>query len=311
MKIAITGATGFVGKRLVQRLTEEKQSPILVLTRNEEKAKKIFPPIAFPQVEFCTYSPTKSGNWQEKINGCDAVINLAGAPIAEKWTDSYQQSILESRQLGTQKIVEAIANSTSKPQVLINASAIGYYGTSETDTYDENSPAGDDFLAQVCQAWETEAEKVKPLGVRLVILRIGIVLGNGGALAKMIPVFKVFAGGPLGSGKQWFSWIHIDDLVSLIMEALKRPDIEGTFNATAPNPVRMNQLCEGLGEVMKRPSWLPVPSFALELLLGDGAKVVLEGQKVLPKKTTEIINFNYQYSQLKPALKQIINEDKY
>jgi uncharacterized protein (TIGR01777 family) len=305
MKIAITGATGFIGTRLVEKLAKDHQ--ILVLTRNLEKAKRVFPITAFPNLEFVAYSPTKSGDWQEKISGCDAVVNLAGAPIAERWTESYKQAILESRQLGTRKIVEAIAQSETKPQVLINASAIGYYGSSETATFSETSPPGDDFLAQVCQGWEAEAEKVKETGVRLVIFRIGIVLGNGGALAKMIPPFKIFAGGPLGDGKQWFSWIHQDDLVSLIMEALQRPEIEGTFNATAPYPVTMNELCQTLGEVMNRPSWLPVPGFALELLLGDGAKVVLEGQKVLPQKTTELIGFNYQYPTLKPALTQIVN----
>ncbi len=307
MKIAITGATGFIGSRLVEKLAKENQ--ILVLTRNLEKAKLVFPVSAFGNLELVHYSPTESGDWQKKVSGCDAVVNLAGAPIAERWTQSYKQAILESRQLGTRKIVEAIAQSESKPQVLINASAIGYYGTSETATFSETSPSGQDFLAQVCQTWEAEAEKVKANDVRLVIFRIGIVLGNGGALAKMIPPFQIFAGGPLGDGKQWFSWIHWDDLVNLIIEALQRTEIEGTFNATAPYPVTMNELCQTLGEVMNRPSWLPVPGFALELLLGDGAKVVLEGQKVLPEKTMELIGFNYQYPTLKPALTQILNDE--
>jgi hypothetical protein len=307
MKIAITGATGFVGSKLVEKLAEDNQ--IIILTRNSEKAKKVFPITAFPNLEIVSYSATKSGEWQNKIDGCDAVINLAGAPIAERWTESYKQIIVESRQLGARKIVEAIEKSTSKPKVLINPSAIGYYGVSETATFTETSPSGNDFLAQVCQVWEAEAEKVRELGVRLVIFRFGIVLGNGGALAKMITPFKIFAGGPLGSGKQWFSWIHRDDLVSLIIEALQRSDIEGTFNATAPYPVTMNELCKTLGEVMNRPSWLPVPSFALELLLGDGAKVVLEGQKVLPQKIEDTMGFNFQYPTLKPALKQIINNE--
>lgn len=307
MKIAITGATGFVGTKLVEKLAQDNQ--IVILTRSSEKARKVFPITAFPNLEIISYAPTKSGDWQNKIDGCDAVINLAGAPIAERWTESYKQTILESRQLGTRKIVEAIEKSTSQPKVLINASAIGYYGVSETANFTETSPSGHDFLAQVCQVWEAEAEKVKQLGVRLVIFRFGIVLGNGGALAKMVTPFKMFAGGPLGNGKQWFSWIHRDDLVSLIIEALQRSEIEGTFNATAPYPVTMNELCQTLGEVMNRPSWLPVPSFALELLLGDGAKVVLEGQKVLPQKTQETIGFNFQYPTLKPALKQIIDRE--
>ncbi|MBF2056251.1 MAG: TIGR01777 family protein [Cyanobacterium sp. T60_A2020_053] len=305
MKIAITGATGFVGKALVEKLAVNHQ--ILVLTRSVEKAKSVFPVYLQSNLEFASYTPKTAGDWQDKINGCDGVVNLAGAPIAEKWSGSYKQEILASRRDGTKMIVDAIKNSAQKPQFLINASAIGYYGTSETATYTEISPAGDDFLAQVCQVWEAEAEKVKEVGGRLVIFRFGIVLGMGGALAKMIPPFKIFAGGPIGEGKQWFSWIHIDDVVNLIVTAMENNNIEGTFNATAPFPVTMNNLCEKLGEVMKRPSWLPVPSFALELLLGEGAKVVLEGQKVLPEKTTEVINYNYQYPEIKLALTQIIN----
>jgi uncharacterized protein (TIGR01777 family) len=201
--------------------------------------------------------------------------------------------------------VEAIAQANPKPAVLVNASAIGYYGTSETATFDETSPASNDFLAEVCQAWEAEAQRVKDAGVRLVILRLGIVLGNGGALAKMIPPFKLFAGGPLGTGSQWFSWIHRDDLVNMILFALTRPDIEGVLNATAPNPVRMSELSQIIGEVLNRPSWLPVPSFVPEFLLGEGAKVVLEGQQVLPKRTTNY-GFEYQYPTVKQALAEIL-----
>ena len=300
MKVAITGATGFVGRRLVERLQEQGHQP-LILTRNPAAAQR-----AFPTLEIVAYTPTESGSWQQAIAGCDAVVNLAGEPIAEsRWTPKHKQEILNSRQLGTQKIVEAIAQANPKPAVLVNASAIGYYGTSETATFDETSPAGNDFLAEVCQAWEAEAKKVKNAGVRLVILRLGIVLGNGGALAKMIPPFKLFAGGPLGTGRQWFSWIHRDDLVNLILEALSRADIEGVLNATALNPVRMSELCQNLGKTLERPSWLPVPSFALEALLGEGAKVVLEGQQVLPKRTTSY-GFEYQYPTLKQALEEIL-----
>ncbi len=307
MKVAITGATGFVGSSLVEKLHSQGHK-ILVLTRNANKAQQVFRASAFPNVEIVAYTPTESGKWQNAISGCDVVVNLAGEPIAEqRWTTTQKQKILNSRQLGTQKIVEAIGKADEKPQVLVNASAIGYYGTSETATFTETSSPGNDFLAQVCQAWEGEAQKVTELGVRLVIIRLGIVLGDeGGALAKMIPPFQIFAGGPLGSGNQWFSWIHRDDVVNLIIESIQRPDIEGTINGTAPNPVRMSQLCQVLGQVMNRPSWLPVPSFALEMLLGDGAKVVLEGQQVLPQKT-ESLGFKYQYPQIKSALEEIIN----
>ncbi|MBE9116205.1 TIGR01777 family protein [Lusitaniella coriacea LEGE 07157] len=305
MKVVVTGATGFVGSRLVEKL-QANGDRVLVLTRNPQKAQKVFPPAAFPQVEIASYSPTESGNWQSAIAGYDGVVHLAGHPIAEdRWTPEVKEKILKSRQLGTQKIVEAIAQANPKPQVLVNASAVGYYGTSETATFDETSSPGNDFLAEVCQTWEAKAQKVKDSGVRLVILRFGIVLGDGGALAKMLPPFKLFAGGPLGSGRQWFSWIHREDLVDLILEALKNPSMAGIFNGTAPNPVRVTQLCETLGEVLNRPSWLPVPSFALELLLGDGAKVVLEGQNVLPK-ATQATGFKYQYPTLKSALKEIV-----
>lgn len=305
MKVAIAGATGFVGSRLVERLHNEGHQ-VLILTRNSATAQKVFPKSNFDKLEIITYTPTESGSWQQVITGCDAVVNLAGEPIAEeRWTPERQQEILKSRQLGTQKIVEAIAQAEPKPKVLVNASAIGYYGTSETATFDETSPAGDDFLAQVCLAWEAEAEKVTTVGVRLVILRLGIVLGMGGAIAKMLTPFKIFAGGPIGSGRQWFSWIHRDDLVSLILQALTRPDIEGVLNATAPNPVRMSELAQTMGQTLKRPSWLPVPSFALEALLGDGAMVVLEGQQVLPKRALAS-GFDYQYPTVKQALAEIV-----
>ncbi|WP_066374983.1 MULTISPECIES: TIGR01777 family oxidoreductase [unclassified Anabaena] len=305
MKIAITGATGFVGSELVARLHKDGHQ-IIVLTRNTASARKVFPAEAFSNVEIVAYTPTTSGAWQDTIAGCDGVVHLAGEPIAEKrWTPQQEQEILNSRKLGTQKIVEAIAKANPKPRVLVNTSAIGYYGTSETATFDESSTPGNDFLAQVCQAWEAEAEKVKQAGVRLVILRFGIVLGLGGALGKMITPFKLFAGGPIGSGRQWFSWIHLEDVVNLIIQALTNPQMEGVYNATAPNPVRMNDLSQTMGKVMNRPSWLPVPGFALEAMLGDGARVVLEGQQVLPKRTLES-GFQYQYPNLEPALKEIL-----
>jgi uncharacterized protein len=306
MKVAIAGATGFVGSRLVERLQKEGHQ-VLVLARDSERARRVFPASAYPNLEIVGYTPAESGDWQKSIAGCDAVVNLAGVPIAEeRWTPARQQAILDSRKLTTAKLVEAIANANPRPSVLVSASAIGYYGTSETAEFEENSPAGDDFLAAVCKEWEAAAQPVKNAGTRLVILRLGIVLGMGGALAKMLPAFKLFAGGPIGTGKQWFSWIHRDDLVNLILYALQNPQVEGVLNATAPHPVRMHELSETLGEVLQRPSWLPVPSFALELLLGDGAKVVLEGQQVLPKCTLDS-GFQYQYPTLKLALEEILS----
>jgi uncharacterized protein (TIGR01777 family) len=305
MKVAITGATGFVGSRLVERLGELGHQ-IVVLTRNPERARRVFPAEAFRNLEVVAYTPAESGSWQESVARCDGVVNLAGAPIAEeRWTPARKQEILDSRKLGTEKIVGAIAGANPKPSVLVNSSAIGYYGASETATFDETSPAGEDFLAQVCQVWEAEAEKVKQTGTRLVIVRTGIVLGMGGALGKMLLPFKLFAGGPLGSGRQWFSWIHRDDLVNLILRSLAQPEMQGVYNATAPNPVRMDEFCKVLGEAINRPSWLPVPGFALEALLGDAAQVVLEGQQVLPKRTLES-GFEYKYPTVLPAVQQIL-----
>jgi uncharacterized protein len=303
MKIAITGATGFVGSRLVERLNGEGHT-VVVLSRNTTYAQKVFPSKVFKNVEIVAY--TSASSWQNSISGCDAVVNLAGKPIAEgRWTAESKKEIIDSRKLVTRQIVEAIEVADPKPAVLINASAIGFYGTSETATFDETSSAGNDFLAEVCQAWEGEANRVKKYGVRLVIFRLGVVLGKGGALDKMITPFKLFAGGPLGSGRQWFSWIHLDDVVGLIITALNSSSMEGVYNATAPNPVRMSELCEKMGTVLKRPSWLPVPAFALEAILGDGAILVLEGQQVLPKRTLESA-YQYKYPDLQPALAEIL-----
>jgi uncharacterized protein (TIGR01777 family) len=307
VKITVTGATGFVGSRLVQRLQQEGHQ-VVVLTRREETGRRVFPASNFPNVAIVPYTPLESGDWQNAIAGCDAVVNLAGAPIAdERWTPERKQVIMDSRRVGTQKIVEAIAKANPKPSVLVNSSAIGYYGTSETARFDENSPSGSDFLAQVCQAWEAEAEKVKESGTRLVILRTGIVLGMGGAIAKMLPPFRMFAGGPIGSGTQWFSWIHREDMVSLIIKAITDSSMSGTYNATAPNPVRMSEFSNELGKAMNRPSWLPVPGFVIEALLGDAAIVVLEGQQVIPQRTQQT-GFQYQYSAVAGAIEAVLQE---
>jgi uncharacterized protein len=301
MKVAVTGATGFVGSRLVETLHSLGHT-VVVLARSAVKAEKLFPAGVYPQV---TVVEDVSA-WAVSLAGCDGVVNLAGEPIAEKrWTPEQKQRLVDSRIETTKALVTAIAQATPPPKVLVNASAIGFYGTSETATFDETSPAGDDFLAQLCQAWEAAAMEVKSGGTRVVILRSGIVLGLGGALGKMLPAFRLFAGGPIGSGNQWFSWIHRDDLVSLIIKALNDGSMQGVYNATAPNPVRMGEMCQVLGGVMGRPSWLPVPDFALEAMLGDGAKVVLEGQQVLPKNTLAS-GFEYEYTTVKPALAQIL-----
>ncbi|GAB4347529.1 MAG: TIGR01777 family oxidoreductase [Cyanophyceae cyanobacterium] len=305
MKIAIAGATGLVGTALVQRLHRDGDS-LVVLTRNGDRARRQFPATTYPRLDVVPYQPQESGPWQEVIAGCDGVVNLAGAAIAdERWTEARKRELRNSRIVTTQKLVEAIAQAPQKPRVLVSGSAIGYYGASETAEFDESSPAGRDFLAQLCQDWEAAAQGVVSGGVRLVTLRTGIVLGNGGALGKMLLPFQLFAGGPIGTGRQWVSWIHEDDLAALIARALKDDRFSGIYNGTAPNPVSMTTLCGAVGRAMGRPSWLPVPAFALELLLGEGAKVILEGQKVLPKQAIAA-GFNFQYETVEPAVAAVV-----
>ncbi len=304
MKIVVTGATGFVGVRLVERL-QALGDRIIVLARNSQKASRQFPQESFPNVEVIGYNPLILSDWDKAISGSDAVINLAGEPLAGvRWTDKRKQEIRDSRILTTKVLVEAIAKADVKPQVLISGSAIGYYGTSLDKSFDEYSGAGDDFLANVCKDWEAAADVVTSLGVRLVKLRTGIVLGMGGAIAKMLPIFQVGGGGKIGSGKQWFSWIHREDLVELIIYALNNAQITGALNATAPHAVTNEDFTIAFAKAIKRPAFLPVPAAALILVFGEGASVLLDGQRVVPHKA-EINQFAFQYPDIDAALGQI------
>ncbi|XP_057783149.1 epimerase family protein SDR39U1 homolog, chloroplastic [Salvia miltiorrhiza] len=302
MIVSVTGATGFIGKRLVQRLLADDHR-VRVLTRSRSKALSIFPARDYPGIKIA-----EEPEWRNCIQGSTAVVNLAGLPISTRWSPEIKKEIKESRIKVTSKVVDFI-NSTQddlRPKVLVSATAVGYYGTSETRVFDEESPSGNDYLAEVCREWEATALRVNK-DVRLARIRIGVVLGKeGGALAKMIPLFMMFAGGPLGSGKQWFSWIHVDDLVSLIYEALSNPSYKGVINGTAPNPVRLSEMCDHLGSVLGRPSWLPVPELALKAVLGEGACVVLEGQKVVPMRAKEL-GFPFKYPYIKQALRSIMS----
>jgi uncharacterized protein (TIGR01777 family) len=304
MKIVLTGATGFVGVQLVEKL-QALNHQIIVLARNAQKAAIQFPQELFPNVEIISYDPLKLGDWAEAIAGSNAVINLAGEPLAGvRWTDKRKQEIRESRILTTKILVEAIAKADVKPEVLISGSAIGFYGTSLDKSFDEYSDGGQDFLANVCKDWEAAADGVTDLGVRLVKLRTGIVLGMGGAIAKMLPIFQVGGGGKIGTGKQWFSWIHRDDLVSLILFALTNSQIVGVLNGTAPQPVTNDDFTIAFAKAIKRPAFLPVPAAALILLFGEGAIVLLDGQRVLPQKA-KINKFVFNYPDIDSALEQI------
>ena len=304
MKIVITGATGFVGVKLVERL-HSLGDRLIILARDSPKATRQFPKEIFPNVEIIGYTPFELNDWASAISGSDAVINLAGEPLAGvRWTDKRKQEIRDSRILTTKVLVEAIAQAEVKPKVLISGSAIGYYGTSLDKTFDEYSDAGNDFLANICKEWEAAADAVSNLGVRLVKLRTGIVLGLGGAIAKMLPIFQVGGGGKIGSGKQWFSWIHRDDLVELIIYALKNEQVSGALNATAPQPVTNEDFTVAFAKAIKRPAFLPVPAAALVLVFGEGATVLLDGQRVVPHKA-EISKFAFKYPNIDTALSQI------
>ncbi|WIA21060.1 hypothetical protein OEZ86_004940 [Tetradesmus obliquus] len=298
LTIAVTGATGLVGSRLAAKLAAQGNK-VRVLTRNVSSAKA---KLQYPGLEFYSLAQIT-----EAVKGADAVVNLAGEPIGTRWTPAIKKQIKQSRLDITSKVASAISNSpeASRPKVFVSSSAVGYYGASATASFTEDSPAGNDYLAQICTEWEAAAKNV-PASTRSVIIRTGIVLArDGGVLARMLPIFELFAGGPLGTGKQWVSWIHRDDLVDMIIDAIKKPAYSGVYNGTAPKPVTMAQLCSSVGGVLGRPSWLPVPDFAITTLLGEGAQVVLEGQKVLPTRAQQA-GFNFKYTELPDALRNLL-----
>ncbi|MGY2794405.1 uncharacterized protein ACVWVQ_001471 [Thermostichus sp. MS-CIW-36] len=303
MRIVITGGSGFIGRRLVARLLEQGDQ-VLVLTRRLEQARRILG--ESPNLKLLPYDPYQPQAWAAALEGYEGIVNLAGEPLASsRWTETKKKEIRRSRVETTQALVQALASLNQKPQVMISSSAVGYYGSHpEGDPLTETDPPAQDFLAEVCQAWEAAARPVEELGIRLAIVRTGIVLGpDGGALGQMLAPFQFFIGGTIGSGKQWLSWIHREDWVSLVCFLLGQGS--GVFNATAPNPVQMEEFCRTLGQVLGRPSWLPVPELALELLLGEAAQVVLTGQKVIPQAALQM-GFTFQYPHLKEALRQIL-----
>jgi hypothetical protein len=237
---------------------------------------------------------------------CDAIVNLSGEPVAQRWSVAVKRRIEDSRVELPRRFLEALAAHERTARVYVSASGIGYYGTSESETFDEESPAGNDFLAHVCEAWEREAFQARALGMRVAVIRTGLALGSdGGALAKMLPPFRLGLGGVIGDGRQWFSWVHIDDVVGVYLAALDRG--EGAFNATAPNPVTNAELTRTLGAVLHRPARLPTPTFALRLMLGEAAEVVLTGQRVISKRVTEDLGYTFAFATLDEALKNLLH----
>ena len=301
MSIVITGATGFIGKHLCKSFVASGHK-VVALTRNTKSAESILG----QQVECVYWDGKNTGEWQKHIDGAKAVINLAGANLAGSlWTDNYKQKILASRINAGNAIVSAIKNSEKKPTVLLQGSAIGIYGNRGEEALNETSATGSGFLADVVEQWEASVKSVET-ETRVVYLRTGIVLGKGeGTLAKMELPFKLFAGGPPGNGKQWFSWIHIQDVINAIQLLVENPKLDGAFNLTAPNPSRMEDFSKALGKVLNRPSWLPVPAIALKLLLGEMAReTVLASQNVLPKKLLEN-DYQFLFPDLNPALSDL------
>jgi len=281
----------------------EDGNEVTILTRSGKRPEK-----GSTGVSYLHGDPTQKGSWQKAIQEHDAIIHLAGALIFAKWTKEYKRVLRESRVNTTRNIVEGIPSDPSKKITLFSTSAVGYYGFCGDEELTEESPPGEDFLAKMAVEWEGEALKAKDKGARVVITRFGIVLGEkGGALGQMIPLFKKYIGGPIGSGKQWFSWVHIKDLAETFVFLLKRPEISGPVNVCSPNPVRNKDLANAVGKALHKPSFMPAPGFMIKLVLGEFGSVILEGQRVLPRRLLEN-GFVFQYPDIEKAVQSIVGQ---
>jgi hypothetical protein len=300
MKIVIAGGTGFLGRALADSLARDGHT-LAVLSRGGAPARP---------ARSVSWSPDGSaGAWSAEIDGADAVVNLAGESIAAKrWTPAQKHRILDSRVLATRSLVNAINQSTKPPSVFVSGSAVGYYGPLGEEVATEDHRAGTDFLADVCTRWEAEAAGITAATTRLVVIRTGLVLArHGGALPKMLPPFWFGAGGPVGSGRQYWPWIHLDDWVALVRWTIASPSARGAFNAAAPTPETNARLSHALGRVLHRPSFMPTPAFALRLMLGEMADaLLLTGQRAIPAKA-ERAGYRFKYAQIDPALKAIFS----
>jgi uncharacterized protein (TIGR01777 family) len=302
MKVLVTGATGFVGQVIVRQLLEAGDQ-VVVLTRNVAKAALTLG----SKCQYVQWADTNVPPLAEVFNGVEGVINLMGENIADKkWDEEQKKKIHDSRIIGTANLIETISHLTVKPKVLVSTSAIGIYGNRGSEELSEASQLGNDFLAGVCKDWENEANKAKALGLRVVIIRVGMVIGkDGGALKKMLPVFKLGAGGPLGSGNQYMSWIHVDDLAAMYIQGIKNSALQGPLNGTSPYPTTNTEFTKCLGKTLKRPAFMRAPEFALKFAFGEMSEMLLGGQKVLPVKFKEK-HYRYRYPTLEMALKETI-----
>jgi len=302
MKYLVTGATGFVGQRVVKQLTDGGDQ-VVILTRNIAKGALYFG----NKCQYFLWSDTSQLPPIEAFDGVDVVINLMGEGIADKrWDENQKKKIHDSRIVATSNLVEVMKGLTKKPSAFISASAVGIYGNRGNEEINESSSTADDFLARICKDWEESALKAKNLGLRTAIIRIGVVIGkDGGALKKMLPIFKLGAGGPVGSGKQFMSWIHVDDIAGMFVRAGKDSSIEGIYNGTSPYPATSKDFARELGKVLHRPAFAPAPAIALKIVFGEMSQVLLDGQKVLPTKFKEK-KFSYRYPTLEMALTESI-----
>ena len=299
MNIFMTGGTGFVGTFLAKKFTSEGHKVTILTSSTEDASLKI------SGLTYLEGNPTVKGKWQESVKEHDVIINLAGASIFSRWTPEQKEILRSSRIETTRNLVSALPGDAGRI-TFFSTSAMGYYGFHRDEELTEDMPAGNDFLARIAYDWEQEALRAQEKGARVVITRFGIVLGkNGGALGQMIPLFKFFLGGPLGSGKQWFSWVHMQDLAETFNFLLKHTEINGAVNLCSPRPVRNADLGKAIGRVLHRPSFLPTPGFMMKLILGEFGSVLLEGQRVVPRRLIDA-GFKFHYPDIEDALKNII-----
>jgi len=299
MNVFMTGGTGFVGTYLTKRLIAEGHK-VTILTQPLGSAA-----LKLSGLAYADGNPTVKGLWQDSVKEHDVIINLAGASIFSRWTPQQKKILLESRIETTRNLVSALPDN-AKNITFFSTSAVGYYGFHEDEELSENMPAGNDFLARLAYDWEQEALRAKDKGARVVITRFGIVLGkSGGALGQMIPLFKYFLGGPLGNGRQWFSWVHMHDLVEAFIFLLQHKEINGAVNLCSPQPLRNVDLARAIGKILHRPSFMPAPGFMIKLILGEFGSVLLKGQRVIPSRLLEA-GFQFKYANIEEALRSII-----
>ena len=298
MKIVVSGGTGFVGRPLCQELLARGYQVTALGSRER------LDPLAHPNYIYLPADTSRKGRWQSVLADADGVVNLTGRSIFKRWTRSYKGIIRSSRLETTRNLVDGL--SSERPTVFISTSAIGYYGDTGEATVTEASPPTNDFLGTLAQEWEATALKARNRGARVALMRFGVVLGKGGgALAKMLPPFRLGAGGPIGSGRQWFSWIHLDDLVAAVIFLLESENTKGPYNFCAPAPVRNGELAATLGKILHRPAMLPVPAVMIKLAMGEFGHTLLGGQRVLPERLTQA-GYEFQYPILEKALKDLV-----